>query len=611
MPEGVTTVDLTYGGPGRPPQPWQVQGSGISYDGAVMLPLSVPGGNMGPGTINAMALYVQGVQFVNPANKYLLLTGGTLTGALGLLNIGSLLIPGGSAGQMLVTDGNSNLSWSSAPPGGPYLPLTGGALSGPLQITGPTNLVMGGGTPGQFLSTNGSGVLSWTTVTSGGGGASVTISDTAPVGPTTGNLWYDSVGGQLYIYYHDADSSQWVVTNNPSNPAQVFVSDTLPNAPNAGNFWFDSTAAQLYIYYNDGTSSQWVIANSLNSAALALYLPLAGGTLTGAVQQSVPPAAGDNSSAVPTTAWVDNAAPAVSHGYKNKFRNGGMDIWQRGQPISVANGSFGLTADGWYVFPTGAAVSVAIAGGTSPQWKTTNVLTIAAVSGLTNCYMMQRIESSIAASMGGTQVTFQCKVANSTGAAITPQLSTNYANSADTWTGATGDLGSTNLQTVPNDSATHVISYTFTPSVNAKNGYGVYLSFLGGLNGTTGGIFVSEFDIRITPGWPVGLCANPPPIELRPYPIELIYCCRYYQTYPGSTMIAGYGAAGAAALSSIQLKVQMRAAPTSTILGTPSYSNSSGFGIASANPTLINPACNITATGNYSVVFNVGLSAEI
>jgi hypothetical protein len=44
----------------------------------------------------------------------------------------------------------------------------------------------------------------------GGGGASVTTSDTAPSTPTDGDLWYDSVGGRLYVYYDDGNTNQWV-----------------------------------------------------------------------------------------------------------------------------------------------------------------------------------------------------------------------------------------------------------------------------------------------------------------------------------------------------------------------------------------------------------------
>ncbi|HEY8097248.1 MAG TPA: pyocin knob domain-containing protein, partial [Methylobacter sp.] len=43
------------------------------------------------------------------------------------------------------------------------------------------------------------------------GGASVTISDTPPASPTAGNLWWESDTGNLYIYYNDGNSSQWVL----------------------------------------------------------------------------------------------------------------------------------------------------------------------------------------------------------------------------------------------------------------------------------------------------------------------------------------------------------------------------------------------------------------
>ena len=55
---------------------------------------------------------------------------------------------------------------------------------------------------------------SWVSVGSGGWGASVVVSATAPVSPSAGDLWYNSTNGALYIYYQDADSSQWVMTTS-------------------------------------------------------------------------------------------------------------------------------------------------------------------------------------------------------------------------------------------------------------------------------------------------------------------------------------------------------------------------------------------------------------
>ena len=43
-----------------------------------------------------------------------------------------------------------------------------------------------------------------------GVGANVTASDAPPGSPTAGDIWWNSTDGNLYLYYQDADSSQWV-----------------------------------------------------------------------------------------------------------------------------------------------------------------------------------------------------------------------------------------------------------------------------------------------------------------------------------------------------------------------------------------------------------------
>lgn len=88
-----------------------------------------------------------------------------------------------------------------------------------------------------------------------GGGGSIEISATAPSSPQDGDLWWDSDNGNLYIYYDDGTSSQWVAANGP----QVFVGTAAP-AGYQGQLWFDSTQGKTYIYYDDGTSAQWVSA---------------------------------------------------------------------------------------------------------------------------------------------------------------------------------------------------------------------------------------------------------------------------------------------------------------------------------------------------------------
>lgn len=98
-----------------------------------------------------------------------------------------------------------------------------------LLVNGKTNSGSGGGgggapaggTEGQVLTKN-SDVnydASWQTIDV----SATTVSDAAPENPKAGDAWFNSLDGNLYIYYSDADSSQWVqatsvIANAESNP---------------------------------------------------------------------------------------------------------------------------------------------------------------------------------------------------------------------------------------------------------------------------------------------------------------------------------------------------------------------------------------------------------
>ncbi|PWT92085.1 MAG: hypothetical protein C5B54_04120 [Acidobacteria bacterium] len=51
------------------------------------------------------------------------------------------------------------------------------------------------------------------------GATQVFVSNTAPANPTDGTLWWDTVTGQLFIWYDDGDSAQWVSTGNGGETA--------------------------------------------------------------------------------------------------------------------------------------------------------------------------------------------------------------------------------------------------------------------------------------------------------------------------------------------------------------------------------------------------------
>lgn len=48
----------------------------------------------------------------------------------------------------------------------------------------------------------------------GGGGSTVYAQDTPPVGAAAGSLWWESDTGNLYIYFNDGTSSQWVAISS-------------------------------------------------------------------------------------------------------------------------------------------------------------------------------------------------------------------------------------------------------------------------------------------------------------------------------------------------------------------------------------------------------------
>ena len=96
---------------------------------------------------------------------------------------------------------------------------------------------------------------------SGGGGASVTTSDTAPTSPNSGDQWFDTTSGTLYVYYNDGTSSQWIGVSGPSGAdgadgtdgtsgAAVTSYANLAAFPSSGNtvgdFGFDLSTGAIY-----------------------------------------------------------------------------------------------------------------------------------------------------------------------------------------------------------------------------------------------------------------------------------------------------------------------------------------------------------------------------
>jgi hypothetical protein len=75
-----TIIGFGPGGPLPSPSPWRVLGGYIDYVAGGVVVGTPTGGNLGPGTLNAVGLYINGLSF--NLNNYLPLAGGTITGPL-------------------------------------------------------------------------------------------------------------------------------------------------------------------------------------------------------------------------------------------------------------------------------------------------------------------------------------------------------------------------------------------------------------------------------------------------------------------------------------------------------------------------------------------------
>lgn len=110
-----------------------------------------------------------------------------------------------------------------------------------------TSFVKSGGTSSQYLMADGS-----VTTGAGGGGASVTISDTAPAA-SAGDLWWESDTGRLKIYYQDTDTTQWVDTNPPLTQDRIASSSAPSSATDTGvpgDIRYDSSYVYICISNN-------------------------------------------------------------------------------------------------------------------------------------------------------------------------------------------------------------------------------------------------------------------------------------------------------------------------------------------------------------------------
>lgn len=319
-------------------------------------------------------------------------------------------------------------------------------------------------------------------------------------------------------------------------------------------------------------------------------------------------------------------------GLINYFRNGTMDIWQRGiGPITVTTAG-AYTADGWIVVPTGASVTaqrVNNAGG-----ATSYALRVNGAASVTDITVKQRIEGIIAARMypnGSAQVTIQAKAIQNTSGTITPTLTVKHATAIDNWGSSVIDINAVALQPCVTGILTQ-LSYTFTTVLGTANGLEIGFDFGNHFTSGANHVDITELDVRVTPGVVTGL-STPTIPELRPVYAELVYCQRYYWRQTAGSAFASFGNCLAASTTSIRgiiinNPIPMWTAPsileTGGVIGVfdgVTITNTTAISISTTN-TMLNElnatvASGLTQFRPYIMLANndstayIGLSAEL
>jgi hypothetical protein len=299
-------------------------------------------------------------------------------------------------------------------------------------------------------------------------------------------------------------------------------------------------------------------------------------------------------------------------GYLNRFRNGTMDVWQRGTSALATSSGGAYTADGWIVAQSGAVGTCAQdTGYGGPLYS----LKCVGNTSNTDTTFAQRIESSVAAPLAGNTVTVQFWYKQTSGSAITPKISTCYASATDNFATCTGDLSASNLTSCATNTWCQE-SYTLSVSASATQGYQVKFDCNTGLTNAQF-CWMTAADIRVTPAVSTGVNTNPPPPELRPVHAELAFCERYLFVAPTGWIYifvgVNSGTAQAYASQTTAFPVTMRIVPTPSSV---SFTNSNTSGstqivVTSSSAGYYTNANNPPAIGNSYMNAGATYSAEL
>ncbi len=226
--------------------------------------------------------------------------------------------------------------------------------TGAVGVTGPTGAVGNTGVTGSTGATGETGAMS-------------TVAGSAPTGAETGDLWYDSESGNIYVYYdgfwveaasaNDGPTGNTGPTGAQGNTGNTGVTGptgddgemstaagTAPTGAETGDMWFDSESGNIYVYY-DG---YWIEAASANDGPTGNTGPTGPTGPTGDEGQMAVAATTAPTGAATGDMWYDS-------------ESGNVYVYYDGYWVEAASANDGPTGN---TGPTGAVGSTGATGNT-------------------------------------------------------------------------------------------------------------------------------------------------------------------------------------------------------------------------------------------------------
>lgn len=400
------------------------------------------------------------------------------------------------------------------------------------------------------------------------------------------------VTNQTYTYNNRTwtyDGTAWNLTSGTLQG--VTIAASAPSSPRVGDLWFDSRIAQLFVYYNDGDSSQWVAASGGTGAFLSLY----GGTVTGSVVIQADtqvrslnggPLAGFRNHVMngdfrfnqrgATTITTDGNFPVD----RWKTDVGGTGASRTAQRVALTDSDRSAIGRGnalWALQYAGVGTS---SGGD--------------LESLTHC-----MEG--AGLLAGRTITLSFWARRTSGTGnIATEFSQRFGTGGSPSANVDG-IGGT-IHTLTTGWQRFTVTTT-VPSVAGKtfgsNGddyFFIRFYFSAGSNFNTrlGGALGAQTLTAQIADVQVEIGSDATPFELRPPQVELALCQRYYevvnvQSLVRHTTIGTYGGA----IINIGYRVTKRVAPTQTVAW-------SGFNRSGTTASLLVNGSTVTSSGNFS-----------